>query len=338
MNIKSKLLVTISLFIFVPSCSGNISPTKPNNNFSKADTNISESRFRFSTKELTQSYLKRKLLDFLNTPGKEADLVKEIAFEKSKNPTLFQAIMADDQVLLAAIDSVGQVTDRKALDPSFAKFINDCYIQLSAPSGMLLVHDTNGSLADYYIGIYETKQSDYVAAIGSNPSNHQGDNKPVESVTWFDAIKFCNAKSIRENIPVAYNTITGELLNASGIVTTDLTAVKGYRLPTTTEWLFAATGGNSTHGYVYSGSNNPDLVDWHSTFSTQDVGTLAPNELGLYDMSGNVWEWTNSGSSNRDRLGGSCFNGTSIHVTNIFSYNPNQTAFSFGFRIAKSAS
>lgn len=124
------------------------------------------------------------------------------------------------------------------------------------------------TLSSFQIGKYEVTQRLWKAVMGTNPSGFKGDNLPVENVSWEDAQEF-----IRK-----LNAITG----------------KNYRLPTEAEWEFAARGGNSSYGYKYSGSNNIDNVAWYygnSGSKTHPVGTKSPNELGIYDMAGNVWEW-----------------------------------------------
>ena len=107
--------------------------------------------------------------------------------------------------------------------------------------------------------------------MGSNPSYFEGDNLPVEQVSWDDCQEF-----IRK-----LNSLTG----------------KKFRLPTEAEWEYAARGGNESQGYKYAGSDNIDDVAWYDEDlhegSTHEVDTKSPNELGLYDMSGNVWEWCN---------------------------------------------
>ena len=125
------------------------------------------------------------------------------------------------------------------------------------------------TLSDYYIGETEVTQELWQAVMGSNPSYFTSSSQlPVERVSRNDCQTFISK----------LNALTG----------------MQFRLPTEAEWEFAARGGNSSQGYKYSGSNNIDDVAWYKSNSnskTHKVGTKAPNELGLYDMNGNVWEW-----------------------------------------------
>ena len=124
------------------------------------------------------------------------------------------------------------------------------------------------TLSDYYIGETEVTQELWEAVMGSNPSTFSGNQKPVETVSWNDCQKFIT------NL----NNLTG----------------MNFRLPTEAEWEYAARGGNGSQGYKYSGSNTISDVAWYSGNSgseTHNVKTKSPNELGIYDMSGNVFEW-----------------------------------------------
>ncbi len=124
------------------------------------------------------------------------------------------------------------------------------------------------TLSTFAIGQTEVTQALWEMVMGSNPSNHSGTNLPVEMVSWNDCQEFITK----------LNQMTG----------------KNFRLPTEAEWEYAARGGNKSQGYKYSGSNNVDEVAWYFSNSgnaSQPVGTKSPNELGIYDMSGNVYEW-----------------------------------------------
>ena len=121
---------------------------------------------------------------------------------------------------------------------------------------------------DYYMGKYEVTQALWKTVMGSNPSYSKGDNLPVEEVSWNDCQEFISK----------LNSLTG----------------KKFRLPTEAEWEYAARGGKKSRGYQYSGSSNISDVAWcsdNSDSKTHPVGTKQSNELGLYDMTGNVWEW-----------------------------------------------
>ena len=185
------------------------------------------------------------------------------------------------------------------------------------------------TLSGYYIGKYEVTQELWKAVMGSNPSYFKGDNLPVENVSWNDVQEFLRK----------LNAMTG----------------KSYRLPTEAEWEFAARGGNSSSGYKYSGSNSIGSVAWYwenSGSRTHAVGTKSPNELGIYDMSGNVWEWcqdwygsyssswqrnpqgSNSGSYRVYRGGSWISNARSCRVSFRNRFTPDYRNYYLGFRLA----
>ncbi|MDE5806329.1 MAG: formylglycine-generating enzyme family protein [Paramuribaculum sp.] len=183
------------------------------------------------------------------------------------------------------------------------------------------IHDE--TIATFQIGKTEVTQELWQAVMGSNPSNFKGEaNLPVEQVSWTDC-----------------NTFITKLNAATG---------KNFRLPSEPEWEYAARGGNKSQGYTYSGSNTIGDVAWYdgnSSSKTHPVAQKRPNELGIYDMSGNVREWTadkysdnyNSArtSSYRVNRGGSWGGtATSARVAYRGYYSESYAGSSLGLRLA----
>lgn len=187
------------------------------------------------------------------------------------------------------------------------------------------------TLSSYYICKYEVTQALWRAVMGSNPSNFKGDNLPVENVSWNDCQTFINR----------LNSYTG----------------RNFRLPTEAEWEFAARGGNYSRHYKYSGSNYISDVAWYDGNSgnrTHPIGTKQANELGLYDMSGNVYEWCsdwygsyssysqndptgpNSGSYRVLRGGGWNYFARNCRSSYRFNYAPGFRYFDLGLRLVLS--
>jgi formylglycine-generating enzyme required for sulfatase activity len=208
------------------------------------------------------------------------------------------------------------------------------------------------SMAKYPVTIEEWQE-----VMGSNPSYSKRYNLPVERVSWFDAVEFCNRLSQKEGLTPAYK-INGENVNWNR-------SSKGYRLPTEAEWEYAARGGDCSPGnFTYSGSNNVDEVAWYKgnsvdkTYTTRGrethpVGTKKANVLGLYDMSGNVWEWCwdwygdytgkaekdpmgVSSGSERVKRGGSCFDSAQdVRSAGRYYYRPSGRDGYSGFRLVR---
>lgn len=185
------------------------------------------------------------------------------------------------------------------------------------------------TVSDFFIGKFEVTQDLWQVVMDTNQSYFKGEKLPVEKVSWMDVQEFIKK----------LNEITGE----------------NFRLPTEAEWEYAARGGNKSRGYRFSGANMIDAVGWYTMNSgnkTHAVGKKAPNELGIYDMSGNVWEWcydyfddytdghqTNPTGPEKGRTrvvrgGGWLISSRSCRVTIRCSYNPVRSYNDTGFRLA----
>ena len=194
----------------------------------------------------------------------------------------------------------------------------------------------------------EVTQELYESIMGENPSEFIGKNYPVGTVSWCDAIYFCNKLSIAKGYEPVYsvdgntdirkwdytphqeNSIEGEI--------TQNTSANGYRLPTVKEWQYAAKGGQD---YTYAGSNEIDEVAWYNGNSNDEPHPVAQkkaNGYGLYDMSGNVSEWCwDSYDYDRCYCGGSCYNDDcDCKVSSSYSFNAYYQFNFIGFRIIRS--
>ena len=232
----------------------------------------------------------------------------------------------------------------------------------------IFVDGNNVSIQSFYMSDHEVTQAEYKAIMGTwtdegatDVDYGVGDLYPAYSVSWFDTLVYCNERSMKENLTPCYTIKESTNPNDWGEVpdsethsnfttwfnaTCDFQA-NGYRLPTSAEWEYAARGGNGLSGfqYQYSGSNVIDEVAWYKSNSnnmTHEVKTKQPNELGLYDMSGNVWEWiwdisTNATNHRHTRGTGYDRDDQSIYI----SYHGQSLAYgmhsSIGFRLVRTA-
>jgi formylglycine-generating enzyme required for sulfatase activity len=213
------------------------------------------------------------------------------------------------------------------------------------------VHEV--TVSSFLIGETEVTQELYSAVMNQNPSYFKGQNLPVDSVTWFDAVNFCNALSEMSGLAPAYS------VEGSNVIWNRDS--RGFRLPTETEWEYAARGGKSGGEILdkagYAGGDAAGEVGWYSVNSNrrpQPVKSKSPNLLGLYDMSGNVWEWCwdwygdypsdlvhdpvgiSSGRNRVFRGGAWVTPANQLRVTFRVGNPPDSKAYSVGFRVARS--
>jgi formylglycine-generating enzyme required for sulfatase activity len=225
------------------------------------------------------------------------------------------------------------------------------------------------TVSDFHLAQYEVTQREYVELMSNNPSNFKGGNLPVENVTWFEAVRYCNARSALDGLTPAYAV--------NGSIVTWNRAANGYRLPTEAEWEYACRSGTitpfNTEDHISTARSNyygtyPYMIETHY-FSqeklqtppgeyrqqTVPVGSFVPNKWGLFDMHGNVWEWcwdwygeygtaatTNpTGAATgiyRINRGGA-WNDFAKHLRSAYraSTPPDNGSFNLGFRLAQNA-
>jgi formylglycine-generating enzyme required for sulfatase activity len=233
---------------------------------------------------------------------------------------------------------------------------------LPVEGGKMTLNGTEVTLSDFWISNHEVTQKEWYDVMGTtiqsqnNISDYSGlngvgDNYPMYHVSWYEAVEYCNKLSDNEGLNRAYE------INGTTVTLND--RANGYRLPTEAEWEYAARGGQQSLGSEYSGASNVDAVAWYtinSESSTHPVGGKMANELGLYDMSGNVYEWcwdwygsSSYPSSNNDPTGassgpyrvlrGGCWNSSASYACSANRRDgvPSDRSYNLGFRVARSA-
>jgi len=214
----------------------------------------------------------------------------------------------------------------------------------------------NQSVDSFQIGNYEVTWGEWNEVRHWAVSNNKGydlegvggtypegrmDVFPVVNVSWYDALKWCNAKSEKEGKAPVYK-VNGETYKTGTVSPMVNAKANGYRLPSEKEWEWAARGGVNgvSHNYVYSGSNDSNAVAWtlaNSSSGTKVVGAKMSNDLGIYEMSGNVWEWCEDveNTSTSPIRGGSCnVKADNASVTYRGRSISHQRYFDVGFRVA----
>ncbi|MBT7490097.1 MAG: formylglycine-generating enzyme family protein [Bacteroidetes bacterium] len=213
-------------------------------------------------------------------------------------------------------------------------------------------------LSSFYIAEFLLTQEIYEAVIGKTPSRFKGKKKPVDQVSWIEAMEFCN----KLNTKIGFSEICDNnynLLDSNGKKTNNIENVAGFRLPTEAEWGYVALGGKNQSKkefFKYAGSNNIEDVGWYdgnSNMETKPVGMKFPNRLGIYDLSGNVWEWCLDlhdkdflektqtknpanlrNGSGRVLRGGSWFNyADDCRMAYRFNFMPDFRFYNFGLRL-----
>jgi len=261
---------------------------------------------------------------YCDTPGSTIHYTTDGSDPTTDSDVYMEPLIDYDDLLIRAY----AVKDEWQPSPIVeAEFSDSLASLVYVPSGSFIMGDTRGQgdntelplhsvqLDSFYISRFELTQGEYYQVTGENPASGAGvgDSYPIYYVSWYDAIRYCNLKSILDELTPVYSISGSTDPDVWGEVPTETNPIwnqvicnwdaNGYRLPTEAEWEYAARGATNYPDYLYSGSDVLDDVAWHlginNPYGSKPVGTKMPNGLGLYDMSGNVyemcWDWYDPG-------------------------------------------
>lgn len=267
--------------------------------------------------EATQTYDPAKL-------GKEIDAFNELSVpgEEEKKPVFKESMEGVDPDFVKKIEAEEEYKRKLAeAEAEAAKYEEEPVYERPALGDRFITHDVemikvegSGNIKTLYVSRTEVTQRSYMEVMGINPSKIQGDFFPVESVSWYDVIVFCNLMSMRDGLvpcysikgarnPGSWGPIPKESKVAWNSVECDFNA-DGYRMLTIEEWEYAAKGGTAKDKGQFAGSTTIDDVAWYkdnSEETTHPVGYKYQNSCGLYDMCGNVSEWCMGNTGNAER-------------------------------------